>query len=241
MPARTHASCSTPTMPVGPSYRVCSRPHRSARSGSEATAADRHRPGVRHVGEQRAEQHDRLHPQAVADLQHLARRTPRQRMFGSMPRISTTSRLGARRPAHREPGGRPLDAPGHAVDQRDRRPVDLEVVEVLRVERGQRLGVPDQLEVLHRGGRGVAGVVPPLEGARPRTGAAQHRQSVELGHAAQPTADTGAAVGRQPHAICGRPVAPAGADRPSAGRRARATTGRTASRAIACERGNSAS
>ena len=96
--------------------------------------------------------------------------------------------VGAGWPAHREPGGRPLDPPGHAVDQRDRRPVDLEVVVVVRVDRGQRPGVPDQLEVLHAGGGAVAGVVPPLEARRPARGG-QLRPVLELGHAAKPTTD----------------------------------------------------
>ena len=55
-------------------------------------------------------------------------------MLGSMPRISTTSRSASGGLATDEPGRRPLDAAGLAVGQGDRRPVDLEVVELLRVE-----------------------------------------------------------------------------------------------------------
>ena len=68
-------------------------------------------------------------------------------MLGSMPRMRTTSRSlpGGR---HRDAGGRPLDPAADPADQRHGRPVDLEVVVVLGVERGQRLGVPDQLQVL---------------------------------------------------------------------------------------------
>jgi hypothetical protein len=40
---------------------------------------------------------------------------------------------------------------------------DLEVVVLLGVDGGQRLGVPHELEVLQRGARGLSGVVPPLE------------------------------------------------------------------------------
>ena len=60
-------------------------------------------------------------------------------MLGSMPRISTTSRSA--------PGGVATEnrVVGHSMrrvspsDMRHRRPVDLEVVEVLRVERGDGL------------------------------------------------------------------------------------------------------
>ena len=104
-----------------------------------------------------------------------------------MPADQDDVGLGAGRAGHREPGGRPLDAPLLALGLGDRRPVDLEVVELLRVELGDRLGRPDLLQVLDGGGRGVGGVVPPLEG-RDGHGGAQHRQPVELAHAHQPNA-----------------------------------------------------
>ena len=63
----------------------------------------------------------------------------RQRMFGSMPCMSTTSRLAPGRAAHRQPGGRPLDPPGDPVHHADGRPGHLEVVVVVRVDLGQRV------------------------------------------------------------------------------------------------------
>ena len=82
--------------------------------------------------------------------------------------------LAARRPGDRDARGRPLDPPADPADQGHRGPVDLEVVVVLGVERGQRSGVPDQLEVLDGPGRGVPGVVPALERD-------DHHRVVELG------------------------------------------------------------
>ena len=67
-----------------------------------------------------------------------------------MPRTSTTSRSAPRRPARprtRVVGQSISPVPPSSID--DLRPVDLEVVVVLGVERGHRLGVPD----LARGAR----------------------------------------------------------------------------------------
>jgi hypothetical protein len=71
--------------------------------------------------------------------------------------------MAVRRAGHGDPRRRPLDPPADATHQRHRRPVDLEVVVVLGVERGEGLGVPDEFQVLERARRCVPGVVPALE------------------------------------------------------------------------------
>ena len=95
--------------------------------------------------------------------------------------------VGAGRAAVGQPGRRPGDPPGDAVDQRHRRPVDLEVVVVVGIDLGQRLGVPDQLEMLDRARRRVAGVVPALEGGDDDgVGELGPPAPVLLGHGLQP-------------------------------------------------------
>ena len=120
-------------------------------------------PGVRRVGEQRAERDDGRHAELARRSSSSSSQNARQRMFGSIPCTSTTSPVGAGRPARPTAGWSATRSPGDPVDQPHRRPGDLEVVVVLGVDRGQRLGVPDQLEVLERAAGGVPGVVPALE------------------------------------------------------------------------------
>ena len=65
----------------------------------------------------------------------------RQRTFGSIPDSSTRSRSapGDARAQHHV--RRPVDVAGLALGEADRRPVDLEVVELLRVDPRERLGL----------------------------------------------------------------------------------------------------
>ena len=158
---------------------------------------------------------------------HLARRAR-----GSTSRIS----LAERPPAHvrldaahraprrgRRPGGRHTEnrVVGHSTRRvtpstsDDRRPVDLEVVVVLRVERGQRLGVPDQLQVLDapRWRRRRRRSSPRTR--RPAPGSRSSGQSVELGHATS-AYDRRRCRGRRPAArsVRSRPSVPA--DEPAA-------------------------
>ena len=127
-------------------------------------------------------------------------------MLGSMPRISTTSRSA--------PGGLATEnrVVGHsirrviAVDQRDRRPVDLEVVELLRVELGHRLGRPR-----------------PAPGARPRRSRRRRRRSTPRRRRATGERSTGRpsnSVTRPSlRARYAAPPAPAAAHRGRTGRR----------------------
>ena len=143
---------------------------------------------------------------ARGSTSRISSQNARQRMLGSMPAHEHHVVVRARRPAHREPGGRPLDPPGHAVDQRDRRPVDLEVVVVVRVDRGQRLGVPDQLEVLHaRRWRASPASFHPSKAAT-STGAVSSGQSSNS--FTRPAYDRPGAGSAGRRSICGRPAAP---------------------------------
>ena len=80
-----------------------------------------------------------------------------------MPEISTRSRsaLGTSAAKHRVGG--PVDLARLALGEPDRRPRDLEVVELLGVDLGDRLGVERGRDRLERGGRGARGVVPARE------------------------------------------------------------------------------
>src|SRR3954454_10126933 len=120
------------------------------------------RPGVWRVGEQRTERHDNAHIEIPNDAEQLgAERAPPHVRLDAVHEHQVE--VGTGRAAVGEARRRPGDAPRNAVDERHRRPVDLEVVIVVRVEFGERLGVPDQFEMLHRSARGVPGVVPALE------------------------------------------------------------------------------
>src|SRR3712207_1971954 len=133
------------------------------RLGVVGRAADRGRPGVRGVGEQGAEADHGARVELLAQLdQLLAEAAPAHVGLDAADQDDVP--VGARRAGHRDAGGGPLDPAADPADERDGGPVDLEVVVVLGVERGERGGVPDELEVLQRPRGGVPGVVPALEG-----------------------------------------------------------------------------
>src|SRR5207302_3487994 len=79
-----------------------------------------------------------------------------------------------------EPSRRPLDTTGDAVDQTNRRAVDLVVVVVLGIDRGKRLCLPLPLEVLDRTGGRIGGVVPAFEGGEHRAPGLGHARSFRL-------------------------------------------------------------
>ena len=88
----------------------------------------------------------------------------RQRRFGSTPRDSTRSRSAAGRAGGEDRVVRPVDLARLALGHPDRRPGDLEVVELLRVDLGDPLGIERDRDRLERGGRRAGGVVPAGEG-----------------------------------------------------------------------------
>ena len=150
-------------MPVGPSYREVSRPYARAESASYAEPVT----GVGRVcgvsASSAPERDDDRHVELGEDRDQLVAERRATACSARCPRIRTTSRS--------LPGGRATEirVVGHSIRRLTPPisdtvgPVDLEVVVVLGVERGQRLGVPDQLEMLERARRGVPGVVPALE------------------------------------------------------------------------------
>ncbi len=97
-------------------------------------AAHRHRPGVRRVGQQRAERHDHLHAELVAALEQLGReRLPPHVRLDAADQDHVAADVG--QPRERDPRRRPGDEPPAVVVEGDHRPVDLEVVVVLGLER----------------------------------------------------------------------------------------------------------
>ena len=147
-------------------------------------AAHRHRSGVRRVGKQRAERHHHLHAELVAALEQLGReRLPPHVRLDAADQDHVPADVG--QPRERDPRRRPGDEPPTVVVEGDHRPVDLVVVVVLGLERPQRGRGPQLLEVLDRGGCGVPGVVPALEG-RDQDGVHQLGKSLELDHPQPP-------------------------------------------------------
>ena len=149
-------------MPVGPSYRDFSSPNRAADSWSydvPVTWVAR----VCGVSDSSA-------PRLTTSRTSSARTTSSSSSQNAAP-----SHVGldashedevefcARRSAERHPGRRPGDSPAHAIDQGHRRPVDLEVVVLVRFEFGQRARAPEKLQMLDCVRRGISGVIPSLE------------------------------------------------------------------------------
>ena len=82
-------------------------------------------------------------PRRSARPRAIASAKVRQRMFGSMPLSSTRSRSAAGHLDREQRVRGPVDLAGLPLDQADRRPVDLEVVELLGVDPRHRLGSSD--------------------------------------------------------------------------------------------------
>ncbi len=129
-------------------------------------AGDRNRPGVRGVAEQRAQHHHHLHAQLMGEAHDfVAERAPAHAGLDAadqdeiapptLAAVVTDADDG-------QPGRGPCDLANAAV-QEDGRAVHLEVVVVLRVQRGEDLALPFPVQVRDRGGGGVTGVVPAFE------------------------------------------------------------------------------
>ena len=149
-------------MPVGPWYVDSVSPSSSPEVGVAGRGGQRDRAGVRDVGEQRAEHDHHADVELVGDVDELGDERPPADVRLDAPHqhdVAAPEHL----PGHRDLRGRPGQVALAVGADAHERAVDLEVVVVLRVERGERLGAPDLLEVGDRAGRGVAGVVPALE------------------------------------------------------------------------------
>ena len=132
------------------------------RLGGVGRAGDRHRPGVRRVGQQRAEDDDGVDVELVGDGQQLgAERAPAHVGFHAVHQHDVA--VAARRPAVRDPHRRPHQLPGDPVDLPDDRAIHLVVVVRLVVDLHDRVGLPDGVQVLERVAGRVAGVVPALK------------------------------------------------------------------------------
>ena len=132
--------------------------------GIGGRTGDPHRPRVGDVGQQRAERKHHLDAQLARDPHHLlAERPPSQLGLDAYEHDDIA--LGAGKGSGRQLVGRPDDLARDAVGQVDLGPRAREVVEDLRVDRGKRTSVPPVEQVPARGGGGVGGVVPALEGS----------------------------------------------------------------------------
>lgn len=171
--------------------------------------ADRHRPGVRGVAEQCAEDDDHLHAQLMGVAEDLvAERPPAHARLDTAHQHQVPGLLPGVRPDHREPGRRPSDL-AHAALQGNGGPVHLEVVVVLGVERGEDLALPLPVQVPDRGRGGVSGVVPAFEGTD-HDRVDQLGNPLKLDHPAPPSGRggrIGAATGCSSHCVPPKPTA----------------------------------
>jgi hypothetical protein len=116
---------------------------------------------VRDVREQRAQQHDPVDFQRVADLQDLLTEcTPAHARLDAADQHHVPLRLW--RGGGGEPCSRPLDV-ALVVDQGQDRAGDLQVVELFGLQGGHRFGLPRLFQVVQHGAGGVSSVVPPFE------------------------------------------------------------------------------
>ena len=156
---------------------------------------DRDRSAVRHVGHQGAEGEDQLDIGGLRELHQLdGERPPPERRLDPVDQhdIAADRRVGGDEDA----GGAPTDPALSTVDD-DPGPVDLEVVVVLGIERGDRLGTPELAQVLDDRRSGIPGVVPAFEGGD-HDRVVQLRKVLELDHASS------CVVESQPYAVAVR-------------------------------------
>jgi Sulfotransferase family len=129
-----------------------------------AADLDRNRAGVRRVGQQRPDQDEQFNPELGQPADKLVGEpAPAHVRLDAVHEHDVAGQAGGRTPGEGEPGGRPDQALGLPRHHVDHRPVDLEVVEVIGVDRGYGGGLPRDAEVVdHSAGR-FGRVVPSLE------------------------------------------------------------------------------
>ena len=138
------------------------QPEALRRLGGVGRPGHRHRPGVRCVGQQSAQDHHGVDVELVGDGQQLGAE-------GAPPHVRLDAvhqhdvAVGARRAAVRDPHRRPHQFPRDAVDLPDDRAVHLIVVVGLVVDLDDRIGLPDGVQVLERIAGRVTRVIPALE------------------------------------------------------------------------------
>jgi len=136
---------------------------------------------VRHLGEQGAQADHQFGVVLLGERQQLAHEAaPAHGRLDPVDQDHVAIHPGGRRDQDR--GGRPRHSAyaGVLLDGHPR-PVHLEVVIVLGVQGGDRLGVPGVHQVGDQCRGGLGGVVPTLEGGQ-HDGAAQRRYVVEVDH-----------------------------------------------------------
>lgn len=146
---------------------------------------DGQRARVRHVGQERAEAEHHARVDLVGQGNELDDEgAPPHRRLDPLDEQHVATGDGLRRVQHA--GRRPRD-PTDAVDRTDPGPVDPEVVVLLGVDRGDRLGIPQEREVLDDARGGLTRVVPPLE-RRDDDGIDELGQVLDLDHDEAPAA-----------------------------------------------------
>ena len=133
-------------------------------------ARDRHRPRVRHVGQQRAEGDDELRAERLGEVDDQRGRTCASASTARRPERGR-GRAGRAGCARRRSRPRATRSRACGLDELDLRPRGLEVEEVLGVDAGEARGAERGAEELERRGGRVAGVVPAGEGAHESRGA----------------------------------------------------------------------
>ena len=126
-------------------------------------AVDRHRAGVRHIGQQRPEGHDEPRLEVLGDAEHVpAERRPAEVRLDPLEddHVGVAAGHATGRETVRGPG----EVPPAVVVEVHERAGDGEVEELLGVQLGEGGGAPLLHQVLGRAGGGVAGVVPAAEG-----------------------------------------------------------------------------
>jgi hypothetical protein len=142
-----------------------------AELGVRRADGHRHWAGVRRVGEQRAEQDDHLHAEALQALhQLLTEGAPAHVRLYAMNQYHVAGQPGGRHgrvgrlgTGDRDPGRRPDKPLGLPALDLDYRPVDLEVVEILGIDGADWSRLPGDAQVVDHPARRLARVIPAFE------------------------------------------------------------------------------
>ncbi len=125
---------------------------------------DRDGPGVRGVGEQCPDEDHHLDAELGEPADELVGEpAPAHVRLNPVHEHDVARQAGIRGPGEGQPRGRPDEPFGLPRDHLDHWPVDLEVVKVIGVDRGDRRGLPRDAQVVDDTARGLRRVVPPLE------------------------------------------------------------------------------
>ena len=164
MPASAQRVLQHPDDPRGALVVVGLRAHPAQQLRVRAADLDRNRAGVRRVGQQRPDQDEQLDPELGQPADELVGEpAPAHVRLDAVHEHDVAGQAGGGTPGEGEPRRRPDQALGLPRHHVDHRPVDLEVVEVIGVDRGDGSGLPRDAEVVdHSAGR-FGRVVPPFE------------------------------------------------------------------------------